>query len=271
MYKLAVLIPVYNNQSGFQKTLESIDIPEGCTVEIVAVDDGSLTPLVKPSNLQTSHCKIKIIKLDKNSGIVSALNAGLDYIYKEDFDFIARLDAGDTCTNERMTVQLEFFKKNNSYGLIGSFANFLDVNGNLVFSQTPPVKHKSIINKMHLNSCFCHPSTMFSCSVAKNVGYYKQDCIYAEDYDFFWRFFGVCKVGNIPKVLINTEANPNGISRSKRKQQIAQRIRIQIKNFDLLNYNSPLGLIKSLVLFSMPATLPEILKKVINKVSIKSR
>ena len=102
-----VLIPCYNNLHGLLSSVSSVQYPYD-KFEILIVDDGSATPITIDDFQQLSEqlC-IKIIRLEKNMGIVNALNTGLKELQnRNDFKYIARLDAGDCCMPDRFTLQV---------------------------------------------------------------------------------------------------------------------------------------------------------------------
>ncbi len=259
--KIAILIPVFNNQDGFIKSISSIDSCKRNIIEVVAVDDGSSEQLFLPSQFSCNNIKINIIRLENNSGIIVALNKGLEYIYHNKFDYIARLDAGDICTKKRIQKQLDFLNQNERIGLVGSYASFFDMSGKELFTYKPPVTHDLIKRKMHLNSCFCHPAVMFRASIAEKVGFYSNKYKDAEDYDYFWRFLEFTETYNLPEVLIQTEANPLGLSRLRRKNQLRTRLALQLKKFKVSYLNSYIGIIQTLIFLSTPSKLPEMIKK----------
>lgn len=52
----------------------------------------------------------------------------------------------------------------------------------------------------------------------------------AEDYAFFYNFSKVYPTANIPEFLLNYVVDPNSISSRKRKEQVKNRIKINLEN-----------------------------------------
>jgi Glycosyl transferase family 2 len=89
MPRLAVLIPVYNGQIGFERSLASL-AHDGERFDVVAVDDGSEPPITAPPDLPFS---LTLLRCEQNGGITRALNAGLKRILADGYTYVARLRA----------------------------------------------------------------------------------------------------------------------------------------------------------------------------------
>lgn len=249
---LAVLIPVYNNQSGLSFSLESLTKSEGVgALTVVIVDDGSSLPVVLPEHYPFT---LKLLRLPQNQGITKALNTGLEWILTNDFTYVARLDAGDVCYPQRLQQQLSRFVRQPELALLGTFARAVDATGSFLYIITPPTQHEHLRRSMHLNNSFLHPSVMMRVDVLRKVGVYSEAYPAAEDYELFFRIVSSYATENIPDSLIDYEINPSGISLSRRRRQIRSRIAIQKHYFRWDYLESYLGLFKSFVALYLPAT-----------------
>lgn len=90
--------------------------------------------------------------------------------------------------------------------------------------------------KMHLNNMFIHPSVMMRSDSLIKVGGYQGIYKSCEDYDLFFRLMSIGKVHNLPEVLINYEVNFLSISSLKRKTQIKNRLKLQLKYFKIIKF-----------------------------------
>lgn len=259
-YEMAVLIPVFNNQAGLLSSLESlrgqIDFEH-----VFVVDDGSNPPVDISANYP-----VKLIKLEKNQGIVGALNTGLSAILKEShYEYVARLDAGDICHHKRLDIQLSFMESNLDVGVVGSYVRFLDKKGHLSFIFKPPLTDIDIKKVMYFNSAFCHPAVMMRIDAIKSQGVYDVKYQYAEDYELFQRILKKYKGANIPNVLLDYEMDPNGISLTKRKIVLMRRWEIQLKYFNSKSIFAWLGLLQTFFLRYFPNRLIITIKKLRRK------
>lgn len=253
MVEIALLIPVYNDQVGLNQTLESLLKETKEKVDVVVVDDGSKEPIRVPKTIGIHH--IIFIKSEVNKGIEHVLNLGLKYICDNGYKFVARIDAGDTIEPNRFYKQKKYMLDNPNYMLIGSNVRHTDMNGKEVFIERVPLSTDEIKKKMHINSCFPHPSVMFRTVIIEEIGVYHTNFPAAEDYEFFFRIMNKYEVSNLDEVLICKEINPNSISLSRRKRQLYSRIKIQRKYFNPLVLESYVGIVKSFILLIAPNKL----------------
>ncbi|MTT32163.1 glycosyltransferase [Terrilactibacillus sp. BCM23-1] len=258
MNNIAVLIPVYNNQEGLLLTLNSLVRETDAKLDVYVIDDGSKVP-IKCTTIIGNH-NIFVYRMAENSGIENALNYGLKIIQANGYRYIARIDAGDKILTNRFSKQCLYLKNNKDVALVGSYTDYKTKDGKLMFSFKPPMTYKKIKSRMHLNSCFSHPSVMFNSDVLNEIGNYSVNFKSAEDYEFFFRILSKYKVANINKVLLEQEYNSTGISATRRKQQLLSRFRIQIKYFKVTEINSYIGLIKTILLLFIPRKIVDLLK-----------
>ncbi len=104
---LSVVIPVFNRPEQAARAIKSVlgqrwTSPE--KLEIVAVDDASTEPL--QSNV--SDHRLRIVRLEQNSGPAAARNAG---IAAARGDFIAFLDSDDIWLEDKLRLQYDPFKQ----------------------------------------------------------------------------------------------------------------------------------------------------------------
>jgi len=228
---LIVLIPHFCNPSGLLDSIKSID--EDINIDILIVDDGS-EKLFDEKQIEIAFKntgKIHYKYLPQNQGIEYALNTGLKFIQNLDYKYIARLDCGDKCKQNRFKKQLNHLESNPEIKLLGTWANVVDENGKHIHYIKHPTKYTDIKRKMYVNSMFVHPTVMFSIDVLDKVGYYPTNVKAAEDYAFFFKIIKHFKAENLPEVLLDYEYNENSISTSKRKLQVKNRLKIITKHF----------------------------------------
>jgi glycosyltransferase involved in cell wall biosynthesis len=226
-----LLIPCYNNISGLSASLKSISYPVA-KFEVLIVDDGSTTPITKNElQVQDSGMVIQIIRLDNNKGIVQALNAGLAVLRsRTDFNYIARLDAGDTCNELRFHKQVDFLNQHPEIALLASWAWFQSADSNSGYDYITQTAHQDISRQMHYKCCFIHPSVMFRKEVLDTIGAYPTSYPHAEDYAFFWMILKNYKAAVIPENLVNITFSNKNVSSENYKKQLGSRKKI-VKEF----------------------------------------
>jgi glycosyltransferase involved in cell wall biosynthesis len=255
MPQTVLLIPHYNNLDSLAKTLRSINHSEG--LDVLVIDDGSDEDSIPNVDLLqkelNSNVNLELKFLKHNGGIAKALNFGLEAILKEKkHEFIARIDCGDVCVSDRFEIQENFLYKNKEVVIVGSWVNWLDSQGELIFSKKPPTNHKEIKRGMSIRCSLIHPSTMFRVSLVENVGNYPCDFEAAEDYAYFYGITNKFKVANIGAFLTSVEFNHSGISSQKRKEQSKSKLKI-IYTFTPLSLRLVYSVIYNIVLMSIGA------------------
>lgn len=259
MRKCCVLIPFYNDGENLLDTINSIDGDP----DVIIVDDGSTTPAIQITDQYTGILSLKIISLPFNSGIEHALNAGLKYCIDR-YEYIARLDCGDKCKNNRIKKQLSYLEKNLDCCLLGSWVDFISESGKYLFTSKVPSENDEIRKKMYINSMFIHPSVIIRSSALKDIGMYPTNRKAAEDYALFFKFTKKCRTANLTESLLDYVVSPNSISTKKRKTQIISRIKVILDNFEIGIYPF-YGIIRSLILLLIPRTVSILLRKLKNR------
>jgi hypothetical protein len=193
--------------------------------------------------------------LEKNQGITIALNTGLEWIKKNnDFLFVARLDCGDICDDQRFYKQVQFLKDNPNINLVGSWCLFKDQMTGFLYQYSTPTKHLQILKGMHFKNMFIHPTVMWRTSAMTEKCSYPTKFPHAEDYGFFYSIMenGECAV--IPENLVTCEQNSKGISITYRKEQLKSRMKVVIQ-YGKSNVLKCVGVIKLLILMAVPYKL----------------
>ncbi len=260
MNKTALLIPHFNNPEGLVASVASIH--EGENIDVVIVDDGSSTNFDETAvnNAFKANGTIRYIYLVQNKGIEHALNSGAREIAKNGYKYVARLDCGDTCVGKRFAIQEAYLDRHPKVKLVGSNVIAVDIQGNFLYNIKMPSAYSQIKKKMFLNAMFIHPSIMIDVHALQQVGYYSYDYKSAEDYALFFSIINKYEAANLDDFLVKIEINPKGISLSKRKQQVATRIKLIMKHF-YFGFYPIYGLLRSFALYIMPATLIQYIKK----------
>jgi len=271
MKKTIILIPHYNNSKALINSIQSIGIDE--VVDILIVDDGSEKEVIEENkilNIVHKNIKVFFIYLKRNLGIEYALNEGLKWIISKNYKYIARLDCGDFCVNNRFLIQEGFMEKNNDIHFIGSFSEAIDKNNRSLFTLTPPTTHSEIKKKMYLGNLFIHPSVFFRTSIIKEIGYYPTNYEAAEDYAYFFKIVRKLQTSNINQVLVKFVIEENGISALKRRVQINNRVKIIWDNF-YFGYWPILGLTKNILIMLIPYKVLIFLKRMLkNKIDYEN-
>lgn len=250
MDELVVLVPVYRNQAGLDRSLDSLRKAHGA-FDVVVVDDGSPEPLLAPLQLR-DDVSVSLLRLETNRGIAVALNHGLQHILALEYSYIGRLDAGDTISADRLQQQVRFFHSCPNCAVVSSFVDFVDSNQRILFRYRGPSAHSKICHKLHLNNCVLHPASMIRASALRESGLYREDTPGAEDYELFLRLSRRYRIAVLPDVLTYMEYSPTGLSIAGRRKQQKERLKLQLRYFDPGSPYSFLGVIRTLLAMVSP-------------------
>jgi len=253
-YDFCVLISCYDHRDGLVRALQSICY-DPVKFFVLIIDDGSQTPLSISdlTNQLSPLLNLHIIRLPQNSGITKALNAGLHYLEgRTDYRFVARLDCGDLCSEDRFHRQVAFLDQHPDIDLVGSWCVFKDFSTGEAYTYTIPTRHKQIMRDMHFKNVFIHPTVMWRAGVAARLPAYPETFPHAEDYGFFYELLQHGKAAVLPYYLMVCEISRTGLSLSHRKQQLRSRIKVVRQYRDSILYGV-LGEIRLRLLMLLPA------------------
>jgi glycosyltransferase involved in cell wall biosynthesis len=244
------LMPAYNPApEKLAFTLNSL-IAQSEPADLVIVDDGSRQPI---AGMLEPRDGLKILRLDRNQGITTALNHGLAYVIDAGYEYVARMDCGDVCDFRRIELQQLYMDRNPDCDLLGAFADVVNEQGQHLFYEGTAGGHQAIGHKLRDNAAFKHPTFFIRTSFVEKFGDYSPDYNCAEDYEFLWRAFKHGKVDCLNDVLIAYEKNDGGLSNRNRRAQLISRLRIQLRYFDPANYRSYAGALRTIVALLIPA------------------
>lgn len=253
---LLLLIPYYNDRAGLLKTLRSIECTRGA--ECLVIDDGSHETL-REEDVRAAikdNIRLTVLRKERNAGIVEALNTGFNFIInnRPECKFIARIDCGDQCIGQRLDKQVAFLEANVEYGIVGSWAEFVDRSGKLKFRVTPPANDPDIRNEMNRRVGFMHPSVMYRSEVLAKSGLYPNGYSHAEDYAYFFKVLEFFKGANLEEYLTVIEFRSDGVSISNRTKQLISRIRV-IFDHAGLSVKSSIGILITTLLLVTPVSV----------------
>jgi len=249
--RVAALMPAYNAGEIINRAVESL-AKSTYPCDIYIVDDGSDVPITQSL---ADFPRTKVIRLDKNRGVAHALNAGLTTILMQPYDFVARLDADDFCYPERIARQVEFLDRHPGIAAVGAWARFTEESsGRTLFIARTPDTPELVRKALNFNNVVLHPSLMIRTDVLKSVGLYSEQYPVAEDYELFRRIAQKFSIANVPSVLIDMRRSTGGVSLTRRRRQLFDRFRIQLKYFQALELGAWMGLFKTILLFFFPVS-----------------
>ena len=123
---VSIVIPVYNCEKFLKDTIKTIQEQTYTNWEAFFVDDCSKDNSVEIiKEAEKSDSRIKLIKLEKNSGAAIARNTGIKNAKGR---YIAFLDSDDLWEKEKLEKQLKFIKEGN-YAFTFTGYEFIEEDG----------------------------------------------------------------------------------------------------------------------------------------------
>ncbi len=256
--RVAALMPAYNTGDTINRAVASLaDGTLPCDIYIV--DDGSDVPVAQ---ILGDFPRTKVIRLDKNTGVVNARNVGLTAILAQPYDFVAFLDADDIAYPDRIARQVEFLDGHPDIAGVGTWARHIaETSDEPLFVERTPTAPDMVRKALNYNSAIINTTFMVRTDVLRRVGLYSDRYPVAEDYELFRRISRRYPLANIPDILADRQVLGTGISLSNRRRQLSNRLCIQLRYLDVWEASAWLGMLKTLVLFLVPVQLLTTLKR----------
>ena len=216
---VSVIMSTYKEPKSYVKlSVESILNQSYKSIEyIVIVDDPTNIDLIDLlKNYAEKDKRIRFFINNKNLGLTASLNRALQYANGE---YIARMDADDISSANRIEEQLAFLQRHN-LDLVGGNVQDIDENGNILSNPTVyPKFSSSISKKAEYSSPLAHPTWLGKKEVFERLNGY-QEIDACEDYDFLVRaILAGFKIGNVQATVLQYRINPHSISSTKKARQ----------------------------------------------------
>jgi glycosyltransferase involved in cell wall biosynthesis len=247
---LVVLMTAYNAENTIGKAIESLK-RDSEPFDLLIVDDCSRVPLAQV--VDRADSSIEIVRPDRNLGVAGAKNFGLKRLLDKPYEFIAMMDADDVSMPRRLAKQVAFLRANPDVALVGSWARYVEEKTrHVVFRCCPPCDPKGIRDALFLNNCMIHPTWMVRTQALRVAGLYSSEFPAAEDYELLRRMSTQFEFANLPECLLDYSISMSGVSMTRRRRQLFDRLRIQAMYFDPWQMNAWIGMARTLVLFAVP-------------------
>jgi len=198
--KISVIMACYNCESTLPKAIDSILAQTYSNWVMICCDDGSSDNTLQILNDYKAQYpeRFVVLRNEKNSKLPYSLNHCLQYVETE---LVARMDADDVSTPDRLEKQLAFLKAHPEYDLVGTGVTVFDGEKKIASIIKTPVPDRSTMLKQN---AFSHATIMTYKRVYDALGGYSLDptVIRVEDVDLWCRFLAAGYKGyNLPDEL----------------------------------------------------------------------
>jgi glycosyltransferase involved in cell wall biosynthesis len=192
---LSVVMPVHNAIPHLDAAVQSILNQSFRDFEFVIYDDASTDGSTERLREWTQRdSRIRLFEGTRNLGPVGSSAFVVEH---STTPLIARMDADDLCSPDRLTRQFELLRENPQGGLVGTLFEVIDERGRVIRG----ADIWRLARKAPFVPFAAHGSIMFRRSVFERVGGYRPECEFWEDQDLVVRMAAVAEILVIPSPL----------------------------------------------------------------------
>jgi glycosyltransferase involved in cell wall biosynthesis len=207
--RVSVIMTVYNAEAFVSRSIKSILDQTFKDFEFIIIDDGSTDNTLKI--IKSFNDTRLIVKSQKNSGVPKASNRAIALAKGE---YIARQDADDYSSIQRLEKQVDFLDKHPDIGLIGTNYTAVNLDGEIVFVTDFFTQPDDLNLATVFSNQFGHGSTMVRKSTLNKVGGYHEISI-VHDYDLWVRISHSDKMANLKDRLYTWTFHGKSLSNSR--------------------------------------------------------
>jgi hypothetical protein len=214
---VSVVMSVFNGERFLQEAVDSILSQSFCDFELIAIDDGSTDRSASILDYYRD-CDARVrVYHEEHSGLVKSLNRGCELARGK---YIARMDADDVASKNRLALQIDFMEAHSEIGIVGGSVEWINATGESLYISTNPTEDSEIKADLLGRRCaFWHPTVLLRREVFVKAGGYRCAVIGAEDYDFWLRIAEDFKLANLETVLVKYRIHSSQVSIQQRMQQ----------------------------------------------------
>lgn len=233
---VSVILPAFNAGDFLAKAIESILSQTYQNFELLIVDDGSTDNSWEILKFYQENYpqKIKTYHFLKNKGESEAANFAFS---KTRGEFVARMDADDISYPQRLEKQVKHLLKNPQVIVLGSQAEVINENGELIGKKTFPKNHKQIYKQFTIFHPMLHPSCMFRRSLLPIKNYlYENKFEPNDEYYTFFKLLNYGKFANLPEILMKYRIHGRNKSLQKPKEKFINSLKVRAAAMKNLGY-----------------------------------
>lgn len=232
MPKISVVMPVYNGEKYIRESIDSILNQTFADFELIIINDCS-TDSTEDIIKSYSDKRIRYIKNEKNLGVASSLNRGLDIAQG---DYIARQDADDISFSDRFCKQLEFMENHSNVAVCGAETEvFGDVEPHVTYTV---FGSRQVKVAMLFSASVAHPVVMMRNDILQRENYrYDKEFDKVEDYDLWLRIGEKYDIDNAHGVMLRYRLHNNQVTRNYSDDYDKKIRKIRKREFDRLEFS----------------------------------
>lgn len=258
---------VYNGERFLPVAVESILSQTFNDLEFIIVNDGSTDSSSEILYSYSKHDRrIRIIRNENNIGLTRSLNKAL---LSAKGGYIARMDADDIASSDRLEKQVDFMDNHPDVVLLGTAFYEINASGEELNRKRFPVSDKEIRGVLIRYNPFCHSSILIRRSALDVTGFYDDKIATTQDYDLWFRLARTGKIANLPDYLMKRRYEGENISIARENEQL--RWAIIIRKTAIKKRYYPLASYIHLIRPYIALMTPFFIRKAVRKHFLKNR
>ncbi|MCB0727037.1 MAG: glycosyltransferase [Ignavibacteriae bacterium] len=207
---VTVLMAVYNDSGYAAGSIKSILNQTHRDFEFIIINDGSDDNDKTEEVIKSFKDPRIIYRKIPHKGLAGALNFGLKI---SSFDLVARIDADDLNTKDRLEKQISFLNsdKGSDVDISSSWSVYFNKADRIIFLHKPPSTDQAIRKFLDLHNPLNHSSVMFRKNKVIASGGYNENFGSYEDFELWFRLKDKVKFHIDKEVLVYNRLRPDSI------------------------------------------------------------
>jgi hypothetical protein len=200
---VSIVMSVFNGATFLSQAIASILDQSFGDFEFLIIDDGSNDGSASILASYQEDSRVRIYH-QENKGLIQSLNRGCELARGK---YIARMDADDIATRDRLQLQVKFMEEHPEVSVVGGAVEFIDASGKVLITARYPVNDTEIKRALLDGNALWHPTVLFRKETFDSVGGYR-NIADAEDYDLWLRIADRFQLVNLATVVLKYRIHP---------------------------------------------------------------
>jgi glycosyltransferase involved in cell wall biosynthesis len=210
---VTVLTSCYNGTDFLSEAIDSILMQTFTDFEFILIDDGSTDDTLEIIRSYAAKDSRVVVIEKEHTGLTDSLNFGVNIARGK---WVARLDADDMSTSDRLRKQVSYMKAHPNTVLVGCGCFEVDGAGHILKQHFYPRHHKQLCRRLERNQAFFpHSASMFDRQKAGSIGGYNRRLVRSQDWDLWLRLCEMGQIACLLQPLVKLRRHSKGISHDK--------------------------------------------------------